>query len=360
MDYPSDVSVGLSGGKFTDGNPVTSLPPSLDRAVEQNAVFDELLAVIVAAGLTPDEANLTQLRDSITTLIQNGAHSVIISGAAFQASVTDGMPVYWDSGNAWFDEALANGTALDLAVGIANVTDGEVVCFGETPAGLMAGLTPGSRYYLDSVTPGALVTVAPADVVKIGLAKSATVMFVDIDAGAGDASIGKHTYPLPAEAWMPTITTGCAWFARAEVAADRPEIAYVAFDTGVEEIAEVRIAMPKSWDGGVIQCQALWSHPAATLYGVAFGFKAAFLGDGDAHNLAFGAEVIVTDAGGVTDDLYATAFTADITPSGIITDDGILVLRCARKVADAGDTLDVDARLEQVRLTYTTNAGTDD
>ena len=62
MDYPKSVpSVGLVNGKFVDENPANGTVGSLIPAAWGNAVTTELLNVIKAANLEPDEADLTQL-----------------------------------------------------------------------------------------------------------------------------------------------------------------------------------------------------------------------------------------------------------------------------------------------------------
>lgn len=70
MKYPThDATALLVGGKFTDGDPINAVPPSPDRADYQNAVYDELLAVIAAAGLTPNFADRTQVQTAIAAQI---------------------------------------------------------------------------------------------------------------------------------------------------------------------------------------------------------------------------------------------------------------------------------------------------
>lgn len=62
MDYPkSDPTVGLVGGKFSDGDPVGGVSPSRDPAAWANAVSDELIHVIEQGGLAPAEGDNTQL-----------------------------------------------------------------------------------------------------------------------------------------------------------------------------------------------------------------------------------------------------------------------------------------------------------
>lgn len=69
MDYPkSTPNVGLVGGKFVDENTGTGQPGSLIPATWGNAVTDELLAVIKAAGIVPAEGDLTQLLKAVQAI----------------------------------------------------------------------------------------------------------------------------------------------------------------------------------------------------------------------------------------------------------------------------------------------------
>jgi len=62
MDYPKSVpSAGLVNGKFVDENPLTGTPGSLIPADWGNGVTEEIVNVIKAGDLTPDETKNDQL-----------------------------------------------------------------------------------------------------------------------------------------------------------------------------------------------------------------------------------------------------------------------------------------------------------
>ncbi|MXI46715.1 phage tail protein [Pseudomonas moraviensis] len=62
MDYPKSVpSVGLVNGQFVDEDPIAGKPGSLIPATWGNSVTQEILNVVQAAGMAPNEASNNQL-----------------------------------------------------------------------------------------------------------------------------------------------------------------------------------------------------------------------------------------------------------------------------------------------------------
>jgi hypothetical protein len=152
--------------------------------------------VVTGGGIAWDELDDTQLTDAIQAMIAAGIgainlkqKTIVASEQTFAVGVADGDPVRWNAGAGNWAKAQADGTANNLGLGIADVTNGEVILCGETRAGLLAGLTPGAAYYIGAV--GGLSATADTDGVKVGVAKSATALWVDIDAvPTSAASVG--------------------------------------------------------------------------------------------------------------------------------------------------------------------------
>ena len=72
MDYPKQGNNLLLDGRFTDGDPINSVPASLDPASWSNQVTDELLNVIRAAGIEPSELESDQLLQALGVLTSQG------------------------------------------------------------------------------------------------------------------------------------------------------------------------------------------------------------------------------------------------------------------------------------------------
>lgn len=90
MDYPKSVpGVGLVNNQFVDEDAVSGAPGSLIPAAWGNAVTQELLAVIQAAGLVPSEANNAQLLAAIKSLSLGGV--LTLSASATLPATSRGL-----------------------------------------------------------------------------------------------------------------------------------------------------------------------------------------------------------------------------------------------------------------------------
>ena len=87
---------------------------------------------------------------------------------------------------------------------------------------------------------------------------------------------------------------------------------------------------------------------------------AAAAGDGESVDVAFGTEVEVTKDASAADTEHKSAESAALTAAGTIAAGDTLYFNLARKVGDAADDLDLEARLHGLRLYYATEAATDD
>ena len=194
---------------FTSGNPSLAIPATVPGPWWFHMISEELRNVIVAAGLTPDHANTNQLSQAIAALVTLSNRAVILEAAVFEASVVNGEAVYWDAGNNRFDEAIADGTAKQNCVGFADVTNSKVYAFGVTA--LFIGLTPGAKYYLSTTVAGGITTVLPsANVVQVGIAKSATDLLTDIDP-TGNVGLATETVAgISEEATQTEVNNGTA------------------------------------------------------------------------------------------------------------------------------------------------------
>lgn len=197
---------GGTPGFFAAPNPQGGQQATVPGYEWYNGIQEELMAVIEGAGLTGSESDHTKLRQAIAKMIQGGQRSVVVDSATFAPAVAGtGKAVYWDSANGRFDLALSDGTVKQNMVGFADVANSKVYVFGD--AVLFASLTPGSRYYLDAATPGAITTVAPANGVVVGIARAVTELFVDID-GLGVQANQNNTFTKAQRGAYSVLTDG--------------------------------------------------------------------------------------------------------------------------------------------------------
>ncbi len=176
----------------------------------------------------------------------------------------------------------------------------------------------------------------------------------------GAAGQGKQTIGIPAGALFPATTNGCALLAQAETSGSVINYKYLAFDAASIEYAWCVIPTPKSYNASTLTARFLWTHPATTTnFGVVWRIALFAVANDDALDAALGTAIDVTDTGGTTQDFYASAETAAITPSNTAAKQDWLFARIARVATDGGDTMAVDAHLLGMEVYYSTDAATD-
>lgn len=197
-----------------------------------------------------------------------------------------------------------------------------------------------------------------AGTTKMNLAGNATLRSVS-PKEAFNIAIGKHSIWIPATAMTARTTAGAA-AGSVETTTNKVMLKTFDFDPSTQEFVQFSLAMPKSWNESTVSFMALWSHDATTTnFGVAWSLAGVAFSDDDAMDAAFGTAVVVTDAGGTTNDLYRTAESAAVTIAGSPAELDTVFFQIARVPANAADTMAIDARLHGIVLFITTNAGND-
>lgn len=174
VDFPISVpSIGLVGGKFVDENPLTGTPGSLIPSAWGNAITDEVLNVITAAGLEPSEEDLTQLLKAIRLINQKGQESYAVDTGvanAYVCAFTPAITARSESRPLLFKVKTTNtgASTLNDGVGVAPLVGrahaalqgGELIADGDAWVQWNSSVGAGS-YVLLFCTAGAL-QVAPA------------------------------------------------------------------------------------------------------------------------------------------------------------------------------------------------------
>lgn len=164
MDYPKSVpSAGLVNGKFVDENPLTGTPGSLIPADWGNGVTQEILSVIKAADLTPDEKKYDQLLQAIQSVTAKGWNQDLALPLAALPLPTVATA---DSRLAVTPAAVStSGGRVSVPAGVY-VSIGQEVLAGQlgrsrtfqTSAWSSADLLPSSAYFLRAQVIGGVLT----------------------------------------------------------------------------------------------------------------------------------------------------------------------------------------------------------
>jgi hypothetical protein len=131
------------------------------------------------------------------------------------------------------------------------------------------------------------------------------------------------------------------------------------FDPSTEENLFFWIPMPKSWDVGSITFKYVWSHAATvTNFGTCFAIFVDAFGNDDTMQINSTGSISTVDTGGTTNDIYVSPESLPLAVANRAAED-LLHFRLTRVVANAADTLAVDARLHGILVHFTDAANTD-
>lgn len=146
---PPSVDAHATPGYPTEGNPIGGIEATVMTAWIGHSLIEEQRAVIVAAGITPDKATLTQLRQAIAVLIGKSMQVFLASG-----SFTVPAGVYRIRGRVWggggggggggAGGAGSGGGGGGYAEGWYDVTPGQVIAVTVGAAGT-AGIQSGAN-----------------------------------------------------------------------------------------------------------------------------------------------------------------------------------------------------------------------
>lgn len=117
---PTPAAVGPTVGYFTKGDPGNAILPTVVSDDWLNMTQEEILNVILAAGLTPSKTTYTQLRDAILELQAGAAVELAVGNNQSNQNLTGFS----------FDGTLYKAVELDYAIYRKTDTPIEVACKG--------------------------------------------------------------------------------------------------------------------------------------------------------------------------------------------------------------------------------------
>jgi hypothetical protein len=264
-----------------------------------------------------------------------------------------GALIKWNSGGTALETAQLASLGGSLDVLVSEPAEGDFLAWNGTHF-------VNEQPALDHLEDIDLATDAPSegDLFQYDGAK-----FVPVNASeAGLLSQGLHAVYLPAAAWRPQLTDGCASLDEVETSTNKVMISCLAFDPVADEHAQASFRLPPSIDGtaGISGFIEWMEAPGGSARNVHWNIQCQAQGDGDDPDGAWGTPVTAHDddgspAGG---ERRVVAFSGMIAAGSPATGDTLL-LRLLRKATDEGDTCDADARLLGVML-FLTVSGADD
>lgn len=171
--------------------------------------------------------------------------------------------------------------------------------------------------------------------------------------------LGLQDMWIPAGAFYPRTTNGCAALAQRESATNKVNLKVLDFDATTQEFAQCAWQPPRNFNNSTIKATPYWTADAGTATeGVVWGVSAGAYSDDDAIDTALGTAQTSTDAYIAAGDVHKSPQTASITIAGTPADGDIIVVQVSRNPSDGSDTKTGDARFLGMTVEYTIDAAT--
>lgn len=188
-------------------------------------------------------------------------------------------------------------------------------------------------------------------------AKATLKTYFDTLYTGGPSIEGIQDIFIPASAMHPRITGGCAYHAQVEFATSAANIVVLDFDQTAVENAQFTYVFPRNWDRGVVKVKFYFLASSGS-GDVVWSCRAGAYSNGDALTTALGTMQSVTKTLTATGQVNDTAYTSNITIAGVPADGDVVVFQVQRTADDGADTLNADARLIGIVLSFTLDAAT--
>lgn len=183
VSLPTPAAAGTPG-YFTKGDPASSVPATVVTDDWLNAMQEEIMSLLAAAGITPDKTNFTQVLASIRELIQlETGNYAVDTGTANNYTIAPNPVI----------ETLTDGLALRMKV--ANANTGASTVDVNSNADVPIVRQDGTALKKDDILASSIVTLIYSDALsKFILSQvSPASVAIDIQAQTGNYAVGGGT-----------------------------------------------------------------------------------------------------------------------------------------------------------------------